>query len=128
MLQTTLSVPLDVKPESARRLEELVEEFRKEEDASFGETESNFGRLLDGIPTLHFMSISIFRDPSYDPIFILEIHFDDAPDEFWDALDELVVEELRDMIRCCKKPLNKNRGLYSEVIQEGSTASVGQYL
>lgn len=128
MFQTTLSVPLDVKPESARRLEELVEAFRKKEDSNFGATEANFGRLINGIPTLHFMSISIFCDPSYDPIFIVEINCDDTPGPFWAALDRLVGDDLRDMVRCCKEPLNKNRGLYRGVVEADSNASVAQYL
>ncbi|SLN59670.1 hypothetical protein ROA7450_03090 [Roseovarius albus] len=128
MLQTTLSVPLDVKPESAPRLEALVEQFRDKEDVNIGESENNFGRLIDGIPTLHFMSISIFRDPSYDPIFILEINCDGAPGPLWAALDSFVGEDLRDMVRCCKRPLDGNHILYQEVTQPGSKAAVAKYL
>ncbi len=128
MLQTTLSVPLDVKPESASRLNSLITAFRKAEDARDDPTAVNFGRLIEGIPTLHFFSMSVFEDSAYDPIFILEINCDGAPEPFLQELDRLAGSELRDMLRCCKEPLDGNAQLYREVTDEGSSVPIVPYL
>ncbi|MEL6818639.1 MAG: hypothetical protein AAFP80_08330 [Pseudomonadota bacterium] len=128
MLQTTLSVPLDVKPESAQQLDGLVDQFRRREDDSQSTNAINFERLLKGIPTLHFMSMSVFQDPAYDPIFIIEVNCDGAPGPFWAHLEKLAGNELRDMLRCCKKPLDHNGKLYDVVTAPGSNAPVAPYL
>lgn len=128
MLQTTLSVPLDVKPESASRLNLLIDAFREAEDVGDDPSTVNFGRLIEAIPTLHFFSMSVFEDSAYDPIFILEINCDGAPEPFWQQLESLAGQELRDMLRCCKEPLDRNAQLYKDVTGEGSTASIAPYL
>lgn len=128
MLQTTLSVPLDVKPESAKQLDELVDKFRRCEDEDHKEGEVNFARLIKGIPNLHFMSMSVFQDPAYDPIFIIEVNCDGAPGPFWAHLEELAGCELREMLRCCKKPLDHNGTLFEMVTKPGSDALVAPYL
>ncbi len=128
MLQTTLSVPLDVKPESAPQLEDLVEEFRQREDTPHSEDGLHFATLIDGIPTLHFFSMSIFRDPGYDPIFVIEVNCDGAPGPFWAHLEVLVGEDLRAMVRCCKRPLDRHKYLYDAITQPGATESVIPYL
>ncbi|WP_135505740.1 hypothetical protein [Roseovarius aestuariivivens] len=128
MLQTTLSVPLDVKPESAERLSSLIDAFRQVEDTGKDPSSVNFGRLIEGIPTLHFMSISVFEDPAYDPIFILEINCDGPPGPFWKQLEALAGSELREMLRCCKEPLDRNAKLYRDVTADGLTAPIAPYL
>ena len=58
MKQTTLCVPLEVKPESCSRLSAIIDEFRRREDTGqIGE--ENFVRHKRDIPVLHFMSISV---------------------------------------------------------------------
>ena len=127
MQQTTICVPLDVRPESVRRLEALVDIFKQQEDENTGGSEENFGRLIDGIPSLHFMSMSIFEDSSYDPIFILEVNCDGPVGPFWAHLEALAGTELRDMLRCCKEPLDGRRELYLLITKEDSKASVIPY-
>lgn len=128
MFQTTLSVPLDVKPESADQLDILVDKFRRHEDTELSDHETNFGRLIEGIPTLHFMSMSVFQDPAYDPIFIIEINCDGGPGPFWAHLEQLAGPQLREMLRCCKKPLDHNGILFGVVTAPGSTATIAPYL
>jgi len=127
MLQTTFCVPLDVKPESTDTLRLLIDEFRDLEDQSIGKSGVNFGRILDGIPTLHFMSMSIFEDQAYDPIFVVEVNCDGPAGPVWAHLEVLAADTLRDMLRCCKSPLDKRRALYEAVTAADSTAPVGPY-
>jgi hypothetical protein len=66
MPQTVLSVVLEVVPESAERLSGIIERIKTDEDVLRpGDTES-YSRLKWGVPTLHFMSMSIFRDGHYE--------------------------------------------------------------
>lgn len=128
MLQTTLSVPLDVKPESTAQLEALIEEFKEEEDKLQTPGTDNFARLIDGIPTLHFMSINVFKDPRYDPIFIIEVNCDGPAGPFWAHFEEIAGERLRVMVRCCKRPKNRHADLYDSVTAAESKASLVPYL
>ena len=72
MRQTTLCVPLEVKPESCSRLTALVDALKREEDTGSGGHPANFARVTRDIPTLHFMSMSVFTASDYDPMFIIE--------------------------------------------------------
>jgi hypothetical protein len=127
MRQTTLCVPLEVRPESCSRLSALVEQLRRQEDTGkFGYPE-NFARVQRDIPTLHFMSMSVFTAADYDPIFILEANFDGAPGVFWGQLEAVFGDELRDMLRCCKKPLNAEGPLYEAVTALDSRAPIAPY-
>ena len=75
MPQTVLSVVLDVDPQSARHLSDLIEAFKRQQEKVGTET---YGRLKDGVPSLHFLSMSVFRGADYDPIFVIEANFADA--------------------------------------------------
>src|SRR5688572_24845620 len=98
MGQTTLCVPLEVKPESCSRLSALITEFRlKVENAS-----DAYDLVAVNVPTAHFMSMSVFPHAEYDPIFILEANFDGTPGVFWGQLEATFSGDLRAMLRCCK--------------------------
>lgn len=125
MRQTTLCVPLEVKPESCSRLSALIEQLKATAD---GDPDDNFRVVRDGVPALHFMSMSVFPDADYDPLFILEANFDGAPGPFWRQLEALFGEELRGIIRCCKKPLTRDGALYDAVTRPRSTVPVAGYL
>ncbi len=128
MLQTTLSVPLDVRPESASRLAALIEQVKLREDKGRPEFAENFGRLLQDIPVLHFMSMSVFHSTSYDPIFIIEANFDGPPAVFWRQFEAMLGDVVRDMLRCCKKPLDRWATLYDAVTASGSQVALAPYL
>ncbi|HJX22746.1 MAG TPA: hypothetical protein VJ454_17245, partial [Steroidobacteraceae bacterium] len=102
MRQTILSVVLDVEPQSARRLSGLIEEFKKDQEPP-GAAES-YSALKQGVPALHFMSMSVFESPSYDPIFVIEANFDGPPGPFWAQMEAAFGVQLRPMLRCCKRP------------------------
>ena len=128
MRQTTLSVPLEVTPESCSRLSALIEALRRREDTGpFGQPD-NFARVTRDLPTLHFMSMSVFTSAEYDPIFILEANFDGPPGVFWGQLEAAFGADLRDMLRCCKRPLDDDGPLYDAVTAPDARAPLAPYL
>jgi hypothetical protein len=126
--QTTLCVPLEVKPEACSRLVALIEALKHQEDDPSDRTRPSFGRLVDRVPTLHFMSISAFPASEYDPIFIIEANFDGPPGVFWAQLEALIGNELRAMVRCCKRPRDATGELYDAVTALDSKAPLAPYL
>src|SRR5215469_390770 len=128
MRQTTLSVTLEVQPESAGRLSELINALRNEEENPPPGYAEKYGRLKASVPTLHFMSISIFSSADYDPLFVIEANFDGSPGVFWAQLEAALGPQLRDMLRYCKKPRNKDGPLYRAVTAPGSSRPLAPYL
>jgi len=128
MKQTTLCVPLEVRPESCARLSALLEEFREREDTGTIDDPSNFARIKRDVPALHFLSMSVFAARDYDPLFILEANFDGPPGPFWGQMEAAFGPDLREMLRCCKRPLTADSDLYDAVTAEGSRSAVAAYL
>ncbi len=128
MIQTTLNVPLEVKPESAAWLASLVERFKEAEDKPDGGASDNFSRLSAQVPCLHFLSMSVFESEQYDPLFLIEANFDGAPGPFWAQLEALAGETLRDMLRCCREPLDDDAALFRRVTEPRSREPVAPYL
>lgn len=127
-MQTTLCVPLEVRPESSSRLSALIDELRQTEDKGTDPDLENFARVIHDIPTLHFMSISVFTSADYDPTFILEANMDGPPGVFWGQIEAAFGEKLREMLRCCKKPLDRDGPLYSAITAPGTHAPVAPYM
>ena len=123
MRQTTLCVPLEVKPESCIRLSSLIDAMAKGQDSN-----GHFARLAAFVPSLHFMSMSVFPAAEYDPLFILEANFDGSPGPFWAHLEAAPGMDLRGLLRCCKRPLDADGPLYDAVTQAGACASVAAYM
>jgi len=128
MRQTTLSVPLEVKPESYTRLCELIDRLKQREDKSNNPLAPNFDRLSRLVPSLHFMSMSVFPAAEFDPLFILEANFDGPSGPFWAQLEGVLGNDLRAILRCCKKPLDGDGALYEAVTLPGSRAPVSPYM
>lgn len=125
MRQTTLSVPLEVKPDSSAQLKMLVDALRtQQQPAGYPD---QYQRLLKETPSLHFMSISVFPHAEYDPLLILEANFDGEPGVFWGQLEATFGPELRAMLRCCKRPLDGDGRLYDAVTAADSRAPVAPY-
>lgn len=128
MPQTSLSVVLEVVPESSGRLSGIIEQIKTEEDVLRpGDTEA-YSRLKWGVPTLHFMSMSVFQDVHYDPIFVIEANFDGRPGRFWAELEATYGQYLRPMLRCCKRPADRRGPLYDAVTAPDSRDPVAPYL
>lgn len=128
MRQTTLCVPLEVKPESYNRLTRLIDQLKAEEDNAGDPQVPNFHRLKSQVPVLHFMSMNVLRDAEYDPIFIIEANFDGEPGPLWAQLEAILADPLRQMLRCCKEPGDETAALYRAVTQPDSRASIAPYL
>ena len=124
MRQTTLSVPLEVKPESCDRLTALIDALEHREDLAGDPARPNFARIFAGVPTLHFLSLSVFPGHDYDPLFILEANFDGPAGVFWGQLETLLGEALRPMIRCCKRPFDGTGDLYDAATGNLATPAV----
>jgi hypothetical protein len=126
MRQTTLSVTLEVKPESEVRLAALIDQLH--DRRAPGAAEDDFGWFMSGVPSVHFLSMNVFPGADYDPLFVVEANFDGAPGVFWAQLEAAVGEKLRAMLRCCKRPLTRNGTLYDAVTDRDSRAPVAAYL
>ena len=128
MRQTTLSVVLEVTPTSAGRLSTLIEKIKYDEEHPPLSVTHTYDRLKWGVPTLHFMSMSVFQAADYDPIFVIEANFDGAPGPFWAQVEATFGGDLREMLRCCKRPLDKDGPLYDAVTAANSRAPIAPYL
>jgi hypothetical protein len=128
MAQTVLSVVLEVVPESADRLSEIIEIIKQDEERRRAGATESYSRLKQGAPSLHFMSMSVFRGADYDPIFVIEANFDGKPGPFWAQIEETLGSNLRLMLRCCKRPADSSGPLYDAVTAPGATYPVAAYL
>jgi hypothetical protein len=128
MRQSILSVVLEVEPESAGRLSGLVEKLKREEEAPRPDVIEQYTHLKEGVPTLHFMSLSVFQDGRYDPIFVIEVNFDGPPGPFWAQVEATLGLQLRSMLRCCKRPLDEDGPLYDAVTERDSRYPLAPYL
>ncbi len=124
MRQTTLSVVLEVEPASVGRLSNIIETLKRDEETP---TE-RYSRLKWGVPTLHFLSMSVFEGADYDPIFVIEANFDGRPGPFWEHLEATLANYLRPILRCCKRPLDKDGPLYDAVTAANSSDPIKPYL
>ena len=127
MRQTTLSVALEVKPESADHLSTLLDKLRdrRARDPSGGT--GPFAEFLTLVPALHFMSLSVFPSAEYDPLFVLEANFDGKPGPFWAQLEAAIGPDLRTFLRCCKRPLDNDGPLFDAITALDSRAPVAPY-
>jgi MFS family permease len=126
-MQTVLSVVLEVQPESADVLRGLIDKLRYDEEHPPPGTEP-YGRLMAGVPVLHFLALTVFPGADYDPIFVIEANFDGRPGPFWALMEATLGPELRAMLRCCKRPGDNAGPLYDAVTEKGSVRPVAAYL
>jgi hypothetical protein len=126
--QTVLSVVLEVAPQSSGTLSNLIEQLKyDEENLCLGITYS-YDRLKYGVPSLHFMSMSVFPSADYDPIFVIEANFDGPPGPFWAQFEATLEPYLRAMLRCCKRPGDSDGPLYDAITADGSRYPLAPYL
>ena len=128
MGQTTLSVALEVKPASQDRLARLLDKLRRRPSVTPTDGPGPYADVTAKVPALHFMSISVFPGFDNDPLFVVEVNFDGAEGPFWAQLEALIGEELRAMLRCCKRPLDDDGPLFEAVTRANSRAPIAPYL
>jgi len=90
MRQTTLSVALEVKPESYDHLSSLLDKLRAKRSTNPSGGEGPFADFLTRVPALHFMSLSVFPGFDYDPLFVIEANFDGPAGSFWAQLESAI--------------------------------------
>ncbi len=128
MRQTTLSVVLEVEPASAGHLSSIIETLKRDEEILGPGVTELYGRLKWGVPTLHFLSMSVFRGADYDPIFVIEANFDSRPGPFWAQMEATLADYLRPILRCCKRPLDNDGPMYDAVTAANSRYPIAPYL
>jgi hypothetical protein len=127
MPQRTLSVVLEVIPASAGHLSSIIEKLKK--DLQPPGATASYDRLKRGVPTLHFMSLSVFMGADYDPIFVIEANFDGTPGPFWAQMEAMLGNDyLRPLLRCCKRPADSDGRLYDAVTAVNSRYPIAPYL
>lgn len=104
MRQSTLSVALEVKPESYEYLAYLLNKLSNRRDNVQQGITGEFAPFLASVPVLHFMSLSLFPGYEYDPLFVIEANFDGEPGPFWAQLEAAIGPEIRSFLACCKCP------------------------
>jgi hypothetical protein len=127
MRQTTLSVALEVKPESADHLSGLLDRLRDRRNPDPSGGTGPFAEFMTLVPALHFMSLSVFPSAEYDPLFVLEANFDGKPGPFWAQLEAAIGPDLRAFLRCCKQPLDNDGPLFDSITAPGSRAPIAPY-
>jgi hypothetical protein len=128
MPQTVVSVVAEVQPASAGLLRERIVALRRREEEPASPGDAPYARLASAVPSLHFMSMTVFEDAEYDPVLVLEANFDGAPGPFWSLLEAAIGAELRDMFRCCKPPRGRGAATFRAVVEPGSRAPVAPLL
>ncbi|CAN5740339.1 hypothetical protein BH11PSE3_BH11PSE3_29910 [soil metagenome] len=127
MRQTILSVVLDVEPQSARLLSQLIELFKAAQEPP-GSVEIWYSDIKKNMPALHFMSMSVFEGAAFDPIFVIEVNFDGPPGPFWAQMEAAFAQDLREMLRCCKRPEDGDGPMYDAVTERLSRYPLAPYL
>ena len=124
MPQTTSSLTLEIRPACVARVRQVLEAWRNSEEL----TPDLYAGLKTRLPGLHFMSATVFSDASYDPILALEFNFDGRPDAFWRQLEAAHGAVLQDLIRCCKRPVDRTCRLFDAALRPGAHPPVAAYL
>ena len=86
------------------------------------------GRIHRLLPNLHFISFLIFKQPHYDPLLIVELNFDGEPGQFWPTIEDCIGAELRELLRCTKRPRDRLSSLYDNVVLSDQHVPLAPYL
>lgn len=128
MRQSTLSVALEVKPESYEHLSILLNKLHDKRNTNQQGVTGKFAPFLASVPVLHFMSLSLFPGYEYDPLFVIEANFDGEPGPFWAQLEAAIGPEMRKFLACCKCPQDGLGPLFISIIAPQSRAPIAPYL
>jgi hypothetical protein len=110
---TIIDVVLEVNPDSSTLLQYLVSDLTQREFPDFPN--------IQKISQLHFMSMQVFEDPHYDPLFIFENNFDGACAAYWTDVLAIIGNDLRAIFACSKAAVDPQ---WAPLFQAGSTASL----
>ncbi len=132
MQQTIVSVVFPLTASNAVLLQDRLESLR----TRLGGGVDDFATLRANLPMLHFLSMVVFDETAsvpaggapVAPMFVLEANTDGAPGPFWAALEALIGEDLRDMLRLCAPPLGEGDTLFRAVTAAGARVPVAPLL
>jgi hypothetical protein len=119
---------LEVKPASSAVLAALIDRLHDRGNGPAKDGQEDYAWFMQGVPCVHFLSMSIFPAADYDPLFLVEANFDGPPGPFWGQVEAAFGEVLRDMLRCCKRPLDADGALFDAVTAPDSRAPVAPYM
>lgn len=124
----TRSIALEVRPSHKAKLVRLLVAMRGGRSVGREGEPGTYPRVLAGLPTCHFLSLCVFESADYDPVLVIEANFDGKPGPFWAQLQHLVGEDLREALRCCKRPLDGSDTLYDQITAPGSRRDPAPFL
>jgi hypothetical protein len=67
------------------------------------------------VPVLHFIYMTVFEDAHHDPVLVIEVNLDGAAGPFWAQLEVVIGPQLRDRIRCCKRPRDVSAAMFDRI-------------
>ncbi|HEX5262686.1 MAG TPA: hypothetical protein VFW13_04125 [Phenylobacterium sp.] len=123
MARCIVSVVVEVQPQGVDQLRTLISQLRTSQAALNPPYPA-----LQAIKSLHFLSMTVFADARYDPLFVIEANFDPPAGPFWADLDAAIGTELREMFRCCKRPPGPVGLMFDAVTVHGAKMSLAPFL
>lgn len=125
------TVALEIDTNQLQKVRSLISEhfpFDGRADPVTPETQKIRERFFQELQMLHFFAIMIFEDSHYDPLLVMQVNVDGGIGPFWAAMEHEFGKELRALIRCSKKPRNREEPLWRKIVEEGSTTPIAPYL
>jgi uncharacterized protein YneF (UPF0154 family) len=117
-MPTIVDVILEVDPDSVEVMRQRIRAITNLNGAlSFTQ--------LEQIPQLHFMSMQIFEDEHFDPLFVFENNFDGTPGTYWPGVMAQLSDDLRSIFACTKKA---KEGDWPQLFKVGSTKPLESFI
>jgi len=117
-MPTIVDVVLEVDPDSVEVMRQRIRAVTNLNGAL------SFTRL-EQIPQLHFMSMQIFEDDHFDPLFVFENNFDGSADTYWPGVMAQLSDDLRSIFACTKKA---KEGEWVSLFQAGGKDSLVPFI
>ena len=128
MAQTVLSVVLEAQSKGLSILRDLIEQLKHQEENPPPPHAGSYARLRSLVPTLHFMSISVFEDEHFDPLLVIEANFDGPQGPFWAQLEAAIGPQLREILRYCERPAGRTGEIFDLITRPGSKHPLAPFL
>ena len=128
MAQTVLSVVLEAQSKGLSILRDLIEQLKHQEENPPPPHAGSYARLRSLVPTLHFMSISVFEDDHFDPLLVIEANFDGPQGPFWAQLEAAIGPQLREILRYCERPAGRTGETFDLITRPGSKHPLAPFL
>ncbi len=124
----TRSIALEVRPSHKAKLVKLLVAMRGGRSVGREGEPGHYPDVLAQLPTCHFLSICVVETDDYDALLVIEANYDGPSGPFWAHFQALVGEDLRETLRCCKRPLDRSAELYDLITAPGSSRDPAPFL